>query len=100
MGVETIYLSQTLEAETWVEASEDGLRIHASRHWLAPLLRDCQCAFSIDILYPVQQLDPSLLHLAMLLHEETCHSSIETSAYAVELAKVLSIHVLRAHYQS
>lgn len=100
MGVETIYLSQTLEAETWVEASEDGLRIHASRHWLAPLLRDCQCAFSIDILYPVQQLDPSLLHLAMLLHEETCHSSIETSAYAVELAKVLSIRVLRAHYQS
>lgn len=93
-----IALSQTLDTETWVEAAEDGLKIHASRHWLAPLLNEFQRDLSSDIYYPMKQLEPSLLHLALILHKETYHSAAETSTYALAIARVLSIHVLRTHY--
>lgn len=103
MRLGMIALSQTRAADTWVEASDDGLTIHASRRWLEPLLSEYQRDLSVEIHCPMRQLEPALLHLALLLHKETWRSNVETgivetSAYALEIARVLSIHVLRTHY--
>ena len=98
MSLVTIALSHTLADKTWVDVSNGELKIHASRRWLAPLLSEYQHTLSADIHYPMQQLEPSLLHLALLLHKEASHSRSETSAYSLEIARVLSIHLLRTRF--
>lgn len=94
MSVETIALSQTLEAETRVEVSEIGLRIYVSRIWLLPLLSEDERDLSDDIYCPVQRLNRSVHHLVLLLYEMQ-RDSHTTSLYAVEIAKILTIYVLR-----